>query len=112
MMRRMLLAAMLICLIVGLAQARSNQDSKAVAPPSSDSNGLDMPFTFMRHDPLDRGIPNGIGPVGVSQPDFTREPAMPPTFRLHEPIDGGIPQGYDPIIWGVWMLMKSFGGGN
>ena len=74
----MLLAAMPMRLVVGLAQARLNHASEAFPPPSSDLNGLDQSPTFMRHDP----------------------------------IGGGNPQGYDPIIWGVWILMKSFGGGN
>jgi len=112
MMRRMLLAAMLMCLIVGISQARVIDHSKAVAPQSDIWNGLDLSPTFMRHDPIDGGIPSGIDPVGYPKPDFSREPDQPPTFRRHDPIDGGIPQGYDPIIWGVWMLMKSFGGGN
>ena len=101
MLRRMLLAAMLICLIAGLLQARVNEQSKAIAPQSDAWGGLDQSPTFRRCDPPDRGNP----------PDIWNGLDQSPTFMRYDPPNGGIPQGFDPILWGVWMLMKSFGGG-
>jgi len=125
MLRRMLLAAMLICLIAGLLQARVNEQSKAIAPQSDAWGGLDQSPTFRRCDPPDRGTPpdvwNGLDqsptfrrcdpPDRGNPPDIWNGLDQSPTFMRYDPPNGGIPQGFDPILWGVWMLMKSFGGG-
>ncbi len=111
MLRRTLLIAMLMCLLVGLAQARIYDDSKAVAPGLDFTRGHEQPPTIARHVPMRGDWSQGRDLEGVSRLDG-REPELPPTITRQDPPGRGIPQGYDPISWSIWMLMKSFGGGN
>ncbi|HEX7342795.1 MAG TPA: hypothetical protein VF398_00920 [bacterium] len=111
MLRRTLLIAMLMCLLVGLAQARVYDDSKAVVPGLDFSRGSEPPPMIARHVPMRGDWSQGHDLEGMSRLDG-REPELPPTIRRHDRIDRGWPHGYDPIRWGFWMLMKSFGGGN